>query len=1007
MAISPAPSAMSEALAISKGPGLMRRISRGAASRLSRRRTSSTHVNRDHSSGPLVMRGRSDSYSAIDNGPETEGYDDEEVIVGADGLTGLDGMRDGPGSPSRASTTGSVPTAGIGPVVPASLQIGTTLTKVTRKKRKTLKFVLDVESAKVSWDPTKPSKRFYIDDIREIRVAADARNYREEFQVPAELESRWFTILYADEARTKGRPAKTIHLIAPDDRTFISWTTTLEIVSQYRISMMAGLAAQSDVSIKSHWKREMARLFAGQARSEEDEKLDFDGVENLCRSLHINCAQSRLRHQFDLADKNKTDFLDFAGFKDFIRTLQDRLDIRAIYRENAADEESGLDRTEFMRFLGDTQGVRLESDQAHWEAVFEKYAKRSKAKDSVQSENDDVGVVQRPSVRFDSFAAFLSSSFNQLLRPTPRSEKLERPLNEYFISSSHNTYLLGRQVAGESSTEAYIRALQRGCRCVEVDCWDGTDGRPIVNHGRTLTSKVLFSDCISAIGKYAFFSTPYPLIISLEVHCCPEQQLVMADILKAQLGEHLVSEPIMTNSLVLPSPEDLKYRILIKVKSGVEMEETGGQSDFAVGRRHRSVSSPLTRSAALDNAAVPSAPLVASPCSVSSSDQPASLWSTGTAKSQITGGTATSASSATEDSDTKDGTTSLDRRTKKKQSKIAKPLGDLGVYTRGHKYTNFALPESKCYNHVFSFAERTFESLCKDTDLKAQLDKHNMRYLMRVYPSGYRINSSNFDPNKFWRRGVQMVALNWQTYDLGVQMNDAMFASGLDRTGYVLKPRELRQSVRDASGALTKEKKLVSLSIDMLSAQQLPRPRGMNQDRSLDPYVVLEFFCADDRAKGVATGEGGLDASARNGMSGIGSPHRRRTAIVPGNGYNPIFNDKFNLTLETKFPDLIFVRWTVYNSVDGRSYGDKNGLLATYTAKLSSLQDGYRHLPLFDNRGERFLFSTLFVRIKKGEALSIEREDEKSDKVSALKQLGRSLLNNTLPNPRKTSVDDY
>ena len=37
-----------------------------------------------------------------------------------------------------------------------------------------------------------------------------------------------------------------------------------------------------------------------------------------------------------------------------------------------------------------------------------------------------------------------------------------------------------------------------------VDCWDGDDGEPVIYHGHTITSKILFKDVVEACKKYAF-----------------------------------------------------------------------------------------------------------------------------------------------------------------------------------------------------------------------------------------------------------------------------------------------------------------------------------------------------------------------------------------------------------------------------------------------------------------------------------------------------------------------
>jgi len=1000
MAVPEAPGALESSSSNSKAPGLMRRISRGAANKLTRRRQSaSQNDKRDRSSGPVIMRRRSDSKTgpqpsrdvALDSSNED---DNSEALDGLGAWAGSEpsSLRSESRMMSARDVVGGTAVA-IAPKVDSALQRGTVLTKVTKKHRKQVRFFLDLGAAKVFWDPSNPAKRFYIDDIKEIRVGADARNYREEHQIPEDVERRWFTIVIADSERFKGRAVKTLHLIAPSDRILDLWSTTLEHISRYRIGLMAGLAGsgQSEAVLQAHWQREMSRRFPQGMRPGEEQSLDFAAVEKVCRSLHINCSKNMLRAQFTKADAARNGKLDFSEFKDFLGRLKERRDVKEIFKSRAADHKSGLTLEEFLFFLRDVQKEDVESDRAYWINLFERFVRRSRR---VPSDASDISAPTPALMSLETFSAFLTSPSNGIYASRAPQSRFDRPLNEYFISSSHNTYLLGRQVAGASSTEAYISALQQGCRCVEIDCWDGADGRPIVSHGRTLTTSVLFADCITVINRYAFISCDFPLILSLEVHCNPEQQLAMVKIMKDAFKEQLVLEPLMTNCYILPSPEDLKRRILVKVKTCDETTSDSRSGTVGTHGRKRSASSPFVRpTPPLDINPNTQLPSLSSPPSIGPVDGIGPLI-TQDRRSL----TATSLSSATEDSDGALVSAHDEKKKRRRQkSKITKPLSDLGIYTRGYKWHSFSSPESRKYNHIYSFAERSFESICQGYDNKVALESHNRKYLTRVYPSGFRLRSSNFDPNKFWRRGVQMAALNWQTYDIGMQMNQAMFAAGTDRTGYVLKPESLRLPPPENEGPKRKiERKLIRFSVDVISAQQLPRPRTIGPEDNINPYVEIEMFSADDRGQSLVVGEGGMDASARSGMSGIGYPHRRRTKIEQSNGYSPVFNDRFKLSLETKYPDLVFVRWTVWSSVDGRSAGNNNSVqLATFTAKLTSLSQGYRYLPLYDGSGDQYLFSTLFCRISKVDPVPVQRldlEELRAERMGILRQIGQTVF---------------
>lgn len=733
--------------------------------------------------------------------------------------------------------------------VPQVLQQGMPFLRITHKKKVQRMFKIDPVTGRVSWDDKKASACFSVDTICEISLQENARNHREELKVSSNHESRWVTITYM-----KNKRRKPLHLVAPTKEEFTLFVDALQNLVYFRQELMRGFQSSNPKIASVHWK-------SYAAKEQGEERLTFEAVQRLAQRHHVLCSREYLKSKFDEADVDKSGFLEFNEFKIFVKLLKRRPEIVTLYYQTLGKPEPAniwsddrMTRDDLQGFLDHVQRTRFEPH------VFDKIWAKFAPKDDEFDSSCDYWTV-------DSFNDFLLSSYNPFVKP---ETNLTRPLNEYYISTSHNTYLIGRQVADTSSEEGYIRALQSGCRSVEIDIWDGPDDHPVVKHGRTFTSSVSVEDVCSAIRKYGFIASPNPLILSLEIHCSASNQLKVVEILKTTFGDNLVTQPLMPGALSLPSPQELKHRVLIKVKAG---REPSAGDKATTASFSSSYSSSTTTASEFDD--------FHTPPSVS-----------GGGKRKETSGTT---------------------------KKIVPALGELGVYVQGLKFRNFAFPESKTTNHCFSFSERKFISICKDPENREQMMKHNRRYLTRIYPSGYRVKSSNLNPLFFWQNGAQMVALNWQTYDLSAQLNDAMFAA---RGGYVLKPPYLRHLKSPRSGH--------SVNLSFISAQQLPRPKDLGKS-SFDPYIVAQ-------------------------LHGPGENHKLKTSPVIDNGFNPRWNQDWSLSLSPEDYEFSFVQITLYT---------QDRPFAVSCLRLSSLNEGYRHVPLNDLQGEEYLFSTLFMKVSK------------------------------------------
>jgi inactive phospholipase C-like protein 2 len=212
----------------------------------------------------------------------------------------------------------------------------------------------------------------------------------------------------------------------------------------------------------------------------------------------------------------------------------------------------------------------------------------------------------------------------------------------------------------------------------------------------------------------------------------------------------------------------------------------------------------------------------------------------------------------------------------------------------------------------------------------ASYSQVSRNFLQRVIPNTVRVDSSNMNPQEFWNFGLNIVALNYQTPGLMMDLQEGKFAAN-GGCGYVLKPTVMRDDIFTPLEKLPFTPQILHLKI--LSAQQLPRPRGSTaKGDSADPFVVIEVF--------------GIPADCAE----------ERTKTIRNDSFNPSFDENFQF--EISVPELALVRFLV---LDDDYIGDD--FIGQYTVPFECLQSGYRHIPLLNNEGDPLENSTLFVHV--------------------------------------------
>jgi len=169
-------------------------------------------------------------------------------------------------------------------------------------------------------------------------------------------------------------------------------------------------------------------------------------------------------------------------------------------------------------------------------------------------------------------------------------------------------------------------------------------------------------------------------------------------------------------------------------------------------------------------------------------------------------------------------------------------LSALVVYLKSVSFHSFTHSrEHYRFYETSSFSETKARSLIKEAG--NEFVQHNAWQLSRVYPSGLRTDSSNYNPQELWNAGCQMVAMNVQTAGLEMDIYDGLFRQN-GACGYVLKPDFLR----DVQSSFHPERPISPFKAQTLLIQVPRREKPQEEPR----VARMETGGAGQRWRGLA-----------------------------------------------------------------------------------------------------------------------------------------------------------
>ena len=696
--------------------------------------------------------------------------------------------------------------------------------------------------------------------------------------------------------------------------------------------------------------------------------LDRKEFKLFSKNLGNNVDYKTLFDVLDIDNDNKINYNEFISyfkrftsgeeFKDIFNKYQNGNNVitakglQRFFKEHQKENITEREATEMILFF--SKGVKLEEKKTKIEEISNNIYKQSGTQDkAVSLTQEQIDLLQ---MDLSEFKELLYSTIASVLDQDKLNKPLNmnRPINDYFINSTHNTYLTGHQLAGKSSVNMYSFAMLEGYRLVEMDCYNGKGDDIIITHGYTLASDIKLKDVLVELKKTAFVNSDLPVVLSIENHMDKYHQDVMANDFKN----------ILQDLYIFPSEHPPDYLPNLKEMCKKFIVKCGGKR-FPKDRSKITPRSKLIYKT--DNKELPSLGMkgllinrfgdlmnqrllnnkegVIDDNGDNDNDndvevitlvrrgeqqqqqqrkqqlsQVANENQNALFKDKIQGN-----SSSNNGNDNDDEIDYKEEPNTETETELGK--------VRGFHGTKFKLDKIKEMNYqpweFVTIKSTKFESFCKNYETRRTVTEFNQNALMKAYPQSF--NSANYNPIHCWIMGCHVASMNIQATEDDYLLCNKIFFKQNQNCGYVLKPPKL---LPESTHIEVYDKPLCNIHITIHSLINVAR-LVQNEKKKLKRNCEMKLTCYV-----IGTNED--------------EEHNRKFSFnVSGNLLFPTINDNADVVFDIYEKDLSCIMFKLHyeGSVVGRM-----------VVPVCMMKEGLRNVPFYSSKLEKQNFAFLIVQ---------------------------------------------